>query len=250
MSYITNREWISEVMLGNVAGFSGAKARGSASVGTSAQPIWGVTDAITDNVTLLGSADTVFVASTDANDTSAGTGARTVKVDGLNASGVAATETITLAGQTAVESVATWVAVNRLEVLTAGSGGLNAGVIWCGDGTFTAGVPATKYRMMEVGMNLDHTFLYTVPAAKTAYPYDVLLTIADTAKFVTTQFYRQTGAGLRYLIGTNDAGPGSLASRLYFSDGIAAQTMIWATAMVSTSAAQVSLSLDLLLKDD
>jgi len=107
---------------------------------------------------------TVDVASTDANDTSAGTGLRTLTLTGLDADGVLQEETITLSGQTEVTSVNTYSAINGLRGLTGGSNAKNAGTIWCGNGTFTSGVPATKYFSANVGANHGATAYYTVPA--------------------------------------------------------------------------------------
>ena len=59
------------------------------------------------------SASTMTVSSSDVNDTSAGTGARTVLISGLNASYNEASETIILNGQTAVTTVNTYIRMNR-----------------------------------------------------------------------------------------------------------------------------------------
>jgi hypothetical protein len=71
------------------------------------------------------------VVSANANDTSAGTGARTVRIKYLdqNLNGPY-TETITLNGVTPVNTVNTNICyIESFEVLTAGSGGVNAGII-------------------------------------------------------------------------------------------------------------------------
>jgi hypothetical protein len=74
------------------------------------------------------------MASSNANDTSAGTGARTVKITyyTLSAGTVAGpfTETITLNGTANVNTVATNICyIEKLEVVTVGSGSTNAGII-------------------------------------------------------------------------------------------------------------------------
>ncbi len=51
--------------------------------------------------------------SSSANDTSAWSGARTIKIFGLDASGVEQTEMITLNGTTAVDSVGTYTRVYK-----------------------------------------------------------------------------------------------------------------------------------------
>lgn len=109
------------------------------------------------------------VSSTDANDTSAGTGARTVVVQGLDANYNEISETVTLNGQTAVTTTASFLRINYAYVATAGSGLSAAGDIYIGTGTVTAGVPATVYDIINYDYNNTTTGSYTVPAGYTAY---------------------------------------------------------------------------------
>lgn len=71
------------------------------------------------------------IVSANAADTAAGTGARTVKITYLTSAGVGPlTETLTLNGTVAVNTVATDICfIEKVEVVTAGSGGVNAGII-------------------------------------------------------------------------------------------------------------------------
>lgn len=71
------------------------------------------------------------IASASANDTSAGTGARTVRITYLDSSGNGPyTETVTLNGTSYVNTVATNICfIEQIVVKTAGSGGVNAGII-------------------------------------------------------------------------------------------------------------------------
>ena len=118
------------------------------------------------------SATTMTVSSSDANDTSAGTGARTVLISGLDGSYNEISETITMNGQTPVTTSNSYLRVNRALVLTAGSGGANAGIIYVGTGTVTAGVPANKYTTINGdGTNQSLQAFWTVPAGYTAYIY-------------------------------------------------------------------------------
>src|SRR5210317_907931 len=79
----------------------------------------------------LGSASALYISSSSANDTAAGTGARTVTVSGLDNNFDQKVETVTLNGQSGVElNGSTWFRVNRIVVNTAGSGGANAGVLY------------------------------------------------------------------------------------------------------------------------
>jgi hypothetical protein len=120
-------------------------------------------------ITFPAAALQMTVSSTSANDTAAGTGARTVVVQGLDANYNEVTETVTLNGQTAVTMSASLLRVNYAYVATAGSGNSAAGDIYIGTGTVTAGVPATTYDIIKFDYNNTTTGSYTVPANYTAY---------------------------------------------------------------------------------
>lgn len=111
-----------------------------------------------------GSPETVELFSSDANDTAAGTGARTVRITGLLTSSSTAytTEDITLNGTTPVTSVSSYYRVNRVQVLTAGGGGENAGTITCRHSTTTGNVFAS----VQAGANQSQVAAYTIPAGK------------------------------------------------------------------------------------
>lgn len=128
------------------------------------------------------SASTMTVSSSDVNDTSAGTGARTVLISGLDASYNETSETITLNGQTAVTTVNTYIRMNRAIVLTAGSGGVNAGIIYVGTGTVTSGVPANIYTTINGdGSNQTLQAFWTVPAGYTAYIYQTNISTGNSS---------------------------------------------------------------------
>ena len=109
-----------------------------------------------------GAPEEVEVFSASANDTAAGTGARTVRIQGLLTSDSTeeTTEDITLNGTTAVDSVNTWYRVNRVFVLTAGSGGVNAGNITVRHNVTTANV----FAVVAAGIGQTAIAAYTVPA--------------------------------------------------------------------------------------
>ena len=109
------------------------------------------------------------VSSSDANDTANGTGARTVFVAGLDANYNEISEIVTLNGQTAVLTTQFFLHINNAYVATAGSGLSAAGDIYFGEGTVTAGVPATVYDLIKFDYNQRITGSYTVPAGYTAY---------------------------------------------------------------------------------
>jgi hypothetical protein len=109
------------------------------------------------------------VSSSSANDTAAGTGARTVYVAGLDANHNEIEEIVTLNGQTAALTTQSFLHINNAYVATAGSGLSAAGDIYFGDGVVTAGVPATVYDTIKFDYNQRITGSYTIPAGYTAY---------------------------------------------------------------------------------
>ena len=102
------------------------------------------------------------VVSSSTADTSDGTGARTVRIQGLDADWNFQTEDITLNGQTAVDSALTWRRINRAFVLTAGSGATNAGTIT----VRLDGAGATQ-ATIAAGLAQSQVCVYTVPAGHT-----------------------------------------------------------------------------------
>jgi hypothetical protein len=115
------------------------------------------------------SATVMKVSSTSASDTSDGTGARTVYILGVNGTGGYASETVTLNGQTAVNTVHAYFSIERVSALTVGSGGVNAGDINIGVGVVTAGVPETIYGQIATGENNSLMGHWTCPTGYTGY---------------------------------------------------------------------------------
>jgi hypothetical protein len=128
------------------------------------------------------SATTMTVSSSDTNDTSAGTGARTVQISGLDGDYNEISETIILNGQTAVTTTNSYLRVNRALVLTAGSGGANAGIIYVGTGTVTSGVPANIYTTINGdGTNQTLQAFWTVPANYDAYVHQTNISTGNSS---------------------------------------------------------------------
>lgn len=124
------------------------------------------------DLTLPTSATTLGIASTSVNDTSAGTGARTLLITGLNSNYDEIQEVVTLNGQTEVNTTASFLRVNGANVLTTGSVGFNQGTIYIGGSVnvFTAGVPNTNiFRTIGVdtidskGLNISLNSTFTIP---------------------------------------------------------------------------------------
>lgn len=127
-------------------------------------------------------ASVLKISSSDAADASpSGTGARTVRITGLNANYFEVSETVVLNGQTAVNTVNSYLYVNGLTVTSVGSGGANAGNINVGTGIVTAGVPAVLYDMIAIGYNNRTTGHYCVPAGYTGFLVQGLFTAGQAS---------------------------------------------------------------------
>tara|TARA_Y100000385_G_scaffold104889_1_gene108672 strand:+ start:4020 stop:4775 length:756 start_codon:yes stop_codon:yes gene_type:complete len=145
---------------------------------------------------------TAFVSSSSTADTSAGTGAQTVTVEGVDENYAAQTVTVNMNGQTQVQlgDASGWLRVNRIFVATSGSGGTAAGTIYVANTGVTSGVPTgITYGHVVQGENQSQMSVYTVPAGFTLYLDDVTFTAAIaianknvTAKFVTRDFGSNT----------------------------------------------------------
>lgn len=106
------------------------------------------------------------VVSDSVNDTSAGTGARTVIVGYLDSTYATVTTTITLNGTTAVALPTNAIRINTFVVATVGTyGGNNLGNI----SIRAAGGAGATYAYMPIGAGIHRTSLYTVP---TGFSYD------------------------------------------------------------------------------
>jgi len=134
--------------------------------------------------THLPAASKLRIASSSANDSATGTGARTVQVIGINGTGAEYVETVTLNGQNYVETNLEYTEVNYMQVMSVGSGGRNAGQIFAGTGTVTSGQPANVIGHIPVGENASQTGHYTIPKGYTGY-----LTHGNISTGTTTNGY-------------------------------------------------------------
>lgn len=107
------------------------------------------------------SAATVSIVSASTADTAAGTGARTVEIQGLDGNYEELTEVVTMNGTAAVSTTASFIRVFRMRVVTAGSGETNAGNI-------TATIGSNVARILA-GQGQTLMAIYTVPKGKTAF---------------------------------------------------------------------------------
>lgn len=104
----------------------------------------------------------MYLVSTSASDSAAGTGVRTVELNYLDNTYAQQTEIITLNGVTPVTTVATNILrVNDLHTHTVGSNGTAVGNI------SLKNIPGTiQYAQISIGYNIDLSSVYTVPLGK------------------------------------------------------------------------------------
>lgn len=132
------------------------------------------------------SAQTLEIVSDSANDTAAGTGARTVLVETLSSSYVTQTQVVTLNGTTPVALTGTHLIVQSVLVLSSGSTFSNVGNVT----VRVSGAGATQ-GYIAAGIGIQRAFKYTVPAGKTLVIDNLYLnstTPSGTTKTVTLDF--------------------------------------------------------------
>jgi len=158
--------WAINISAGNVDGVSYVEKFGmNTDVDANKETIWDGGDIYT----YIATAETVTVTSSSGSDSAAGTGARTVEVQGLNSSYEVVTETLTVGG---ASGTVEFLRVFRARVITAGTDGVNAGnVSVTSDDTSTVlakiGVDGTGSN--AAGRGQTFMALYTIPAGKTGY---------------------------------------------------------------------------------
>ena len=109
------------------------------------------------------------VTSDNAADASAGTGARTITIEGLDANYNEVSEDLTMNGPGPVDTAQTFIRVNRVFVKTVGTSGYNVGritLVHQGTGTLVVATVAPE-------MSQTQQAVYTVPASKTLYLDDI-----------------------------------------------------------------------------
>lgn len=118
----------------------------------------------TDVATAIATTEVGAQSSWGAANTVVGVGAQTIRVYGLDASYVLQEETVALNGVDNVNTANTYTMIHRLEVLTAGTAGRNAGAIGA-----TAATDGTVTASITIDMNQTLMAIYQVPSGKTGY---------------------------------------------------------------------------------
>lgn len=124
----------------------------------------------------LSSAEILKVSSTDADDTAAGTGARTVEIFGLDENYLRQGETIALTGQSSVATTQRYLRIYRAIVRSAGEAGGNVGTLNVKDN-------ADSLVLLIVEPELNQTLMAvaTVPMGCTGYLIDWYASVSSMA---------------------------------------------------------------------
>lgn len=141
----------------------------------------------------------VATSASSANTTSGvvASGALTCTIYGLSSvDSTELSESITLAGQTAVVSSGSYYRVNRIIVNTAGSGLVNAGVIYVGTGSISSGVPAVKWASAPVGETQTLQAVWTVPKDKTFYMTSFTVSTDSNKGTIVNMYTRPDDGGV------------------------------------------------------
>lgn len=160
----------------------------------------------------LSAAATASIVSSNVNDISAGTGARTIFIEGLDLNFDQISETVIMNGTIAVITANSYIRIHRMLVLTAGNSAEN-------EGDITATVSSTIQALIPVGLNQTFQCIFTIPNNRIGYILQIYASVTNkkTATGVKegnlTLFSRREGGVFQgvFDIGLNSrAGPFAL----------------------------------------
>ncbi len=188
----------------------------------------------------------------NAADDTAGTGARTILLTGLDENLNVATDTLVTAGvAVSVASTITFLRLLKAEVILAGSGRTNDSLI-----TLEVGAGGTDVGIIDATKGLMESSHYCVPAGFTAYVTRLEILTSGT-KMATVTLYRQGGAdesaapfsARRVMHGVSDfTGQDDERFRSYII--LPEKTDVWATGVYASGTAGIEVDLDFILVDN
>lgn len=148
-----------EVSKGEVSGYISVQVAGNnPSIGNTFEDVWDFGGTFIYPT----AGETWEVLSDNVNDMSAGTGARTVLINGLDTNYVEQTESVTMNGTTPVVTTRTdWFRMTSVIVISSGSGQTNAGDI-----TIRVSGGGNTRSLIQTGLSRTFNGFFTVPANK------------------------------------------------------------------------------------
>lgn len=198
------REWIVanypsdyffEVARGNIANTTSEHILSKSDLNTAGteSDIW---YSATSQKTWRTTAATLECISTSANDTAAGTGAQTVRIEGLDASFNKISETVTMAGLVATTATTqSFIRVNSATVITSGAyaSGATTGTNIGNITVRVSGAGATE-TVIEAAKGIDFGSHYTIPSGYTGYINRVSLSVDSGKTAATVRMYMRQNA--------------------------------------------------------
>lgn len=133
----------------------------------------------------LSTASQLTIVSTSANDTVAGTGARQVEIDGLDATFARQRVTYNLNGLTPVTTAENWLRINRIMVVSAGTSGFNEGII-----NVDTPTPSGIIAQIAAQRAVSQSSVFTVPLGKIAIIIDAIINSDVTKELFFRYRYR------------------------------------------------------------
>ena len=161
---VSSVSYLNDIAEGNVSGHTAIDVNGYAPSlsNTVYDTIWNVGG----QLTYLTAAEILKVSSDDVNDTSAGTGARTIVISGLDGSYNEISETITMNGTTVVSTSNSYLRLFEACVDTVGSDTSQTNI---GNITIENNAQTSTLSIIKVGIGCTGNVFWTVPAGKTLY---------------------------------------------------------------------------------
>lgn len=208
--------------LGRVAGHSRMAVYGHTPTPTAGTDVWEGGGAYPFQM----AASKLEALSGSANDTAAGTGARTFTINGLDANFNSISETVTLNGVTPVQTANSYMRVNSFLIASAGSGNVNSG-----DVTLRLTGAGATQAIARAGYGFAKSCVFTVPMGVTLLVTDVLPECggAGTNANVVLGFTRFSPSGLIQTTNEYNASPGLPAQRTVITGAMVPST--WAVTL-------------------
>lgn len=191
--------------------------------------------------------DTLSIVSSSANDSATGTGARTILLDCIDAGFNSSFASVTMNGTSAVADAHECVAINSAYVVTAGSGGINAGNI-----EITRATGGTTLAYIPAGVGANQSCIYTVPADKQAmFEMAELGASSGTpvVKFFWNRYNSLTGVTSKEYRFFHDPVANSLLKVEGVDIPIPEKNTIWVSATTDTDNSEVSCRMKVKLVD-
>lgn len=216
-------------------------------VNTSFEPIWSESSAHTFRST----AATMTASSDSSDDAAAGTGCRTLTIEGVDANFNVVVETVTLNGTTPVTIPTDLMIVDRVYCVGSGSADSNVGNIYVGTGTVTSGKPAVVECLIDIDAGQSLVGWTVIPAGFTGYGTNITFTASRFANTNIDVRVRTKAVGMSwrtrqyYVLFQSTLPKANLIPRVYEE-----KTIIVFEAKGSATGNPVSVELEMLLIDN